>query len=428
MSRTTCKLFVYAAILFLAGLSSAYAQAENRVALVIGNGAYATSPLKNPTNDAQDMAAALRGVGFDVIHRENVGRSEMRAAIREFSKKIRQGGVGLFYFAGHGVQVNERNYLIPVGANIEQEYEVADEAVDADSVLRAMGHAENHLNIIILDACRNNPFARSFRSVERGLAKMSAPKGSLVSYATAPGDVAADGEGRNGLYTKYLLEAMQVPGIRLEQVFKQVRINVSGDTAGGQVPWEESSLTGDFYFRPGTAVAAAPVATAPAANSLVAAPQQSAEARYWVTVENSQDPVEYNAYLQKYPDGEYADIARARRDRYTGTATYVPSNTGQGNQRALINPVYYGNAENPYATVAVRDFVDTRTPFQVVEINPVMALPAKLSGTKAIGKLILTTRPRVRSRKISGNNYSILLAAKVFAITLSRTWMSRCEF
>ncbi len=119
MGRATYRLFVYAAILFFAGLSAGYAQAENRVALVIGNGAYATSPLRNPVNDAQDMATALRGVGFDVIHRENVGRSDMRAAVREFSKKIRQGGVGLFYFAGHGVQVEGKNYLIPVDANIE---------------------------------------------------------------------------------------------------------------------------------------------------------------------------------------------------------------------------------------------------------------------------------------------------------------------
>ena len=161
----------------LLGNASADAQAEKRVALVIGNGAYATSPLKNPVNDAHDLATVLRGLGFEVIHRENIDRIEMRAAVRDFSRRIRQGGVGLFYFAGHGVQVDGSNYLIPVGTNIEEEFEVADEGLNADSVLRAMEGADNRLNIIILDACRNNPFARSYRSTTRGLARVAARAG-----------------------------------------------------------------------------------------------------------------------------------------------------------------------------------------------------------------------------------------------------------
>jgi len=366
MRGCTCRLFVYAAILCFAGLPDAYAQSENRTALVIGIGDYRTAPLKNPVNDAQDMAAALREVGFDVIHRENVNRREMRAAIREFGRKIRQGGVGLFYFAGHGVEVGGSNYLIPLGSNIEEEFEVADEAVAADSVLRAMGDADNHLNIIILDACRNNPFARSFRSASRGLARMTAPTGSLLVYATAPGSVAADGDGRNGVFTKHLLDAMQNPGSTLEQVFKQVRINVGRDTSGRQVPWEESSLTGDFYFRPATTVAAAPTAAMP-----LVEPQSSAEARYWATVKDSQSPAEYNSYLQKYPDGEYADIAKARRDRYGEMPTLVAYDSGQGKGVALINPVYYRNTENRYATGALREFVTTRTPFEVTEMSSV---------------------------------------------------------
>ena len=338
MGRCTCRLFVYAAILLFAGLPDGDARAENRFALVIGNGAYATSPLKNPVNDAQDMATALRGVGFQVIHKQNANRSQMRAAIREFSRQIRDGGVGLFYFAGHGVQVRGRNYLIPVGANIEEEFEVADEAVDAESVLRAMGDAENKLNIIILDACRNNPYARSFRSADRGLARMPAPTGSLLAYATAPGDVAADGEGRNGVFTKHLLEAMQTEGTSLEQVFKHVRIKVGRDTAGRQVPGEVSSLTGDFYFRPGTPVAATPVIATPLSATSFTDSQRSAEGRYWTTVKDSESSAEYNSYLQKYPDGEFADIAAARRDRYTESPIYGASAIGQGKKTALINP------------------------------------------------------------------------------------------
>jgi hypothetical protein len=277
--------------------------------------------------------------------------------------------------------VQGANYLVPIGANIQEEFEVADEAVDAGAILRAMGDADNHLNIIILDACRNNPFARSFRSAERGLARMTAPKGSLVSYATAPGSVASDGDGRNGLYTKHLLDAMRTPGRTLEQVFKQVRINVSNDTSGHQVPWEESSLTGDFYFTPGAAVAATTPTPAPAS---VAQPQGSAESRYWATVENSQDPAEYNAYLQRYPDGEYADIAMARRDRYTESPTIQANVIGQSGNVALIDPVYYRNTENRYATVAVRDFVANRTPFEAVELNPLTAQANRQNAMRGI--------------------------------------------
>jgi len=413
MGRCTCRLFVYAAILLFAGLPDGDARAENRFALVIGNGAYADSPLKNPVNDAQDMATALRAVGFKVIHKEDANRSQMRAAIREFSKQIRQGGVGLFYFAGHGVQVDRKNYLIPVGANIEKAFEVEDEAVDADSVLRAMGDAENHLNIIILDACRNNPYARSFRSASRGLVRMKPPTGSLLAFATGPGDVAADGEGRNGLFTKYLLEAMQREGTTLEQVFKQVRINVKRDTAGGQVPWEESSLTGDFYFRPGTPVAATSVVATPVSATSFTASQHSAEGRYWATVKDSESPAEYNSYLQKYPDGEFADIAAARRDRYTESPIYGANAIGQGKKTALINPVYYRNTENRYATAAVRDFVAARTPFEVIEMNPVTAEANRRNALLGVASVypdnvdyvITSTIIQSQSRREANANY-----------------------
>jgi len=290
----------------LLGNASADAQAEKRVALVIGNGAYATSPLKNPVNDAHDLATVLRGLGFEVIHRENIDRIEMRAAVRDFSRRIRQGGVGLFYFAGHGVQVDGSNYLIPVGTNIEEEFEVADEGLNADSVLRAMEGADNRLNIIILDACRNNPFARSYRSTTRGLARMTAPTGSLVAYATAPGKVAADGDGRNGIFTKHLLDAVQVSGRTLEQVFKQVRINVERETAGRQIPWEESSLTGDFYFMPGSASVVMPAAQP----SISAAAQR--EQLVWQGIAGSNNPADYEQFLRDYPDGNFSAFAENR--------------------------------------------------------------------------------------------------------------------
>jgi len=224
---------------------------EDRVALVIGNSDYKTAPLANPANDASDMANSLRQCGFTVIKYINCPRQQMRSAIREFGEKIKNGGVGLFYYAGHGLQVNGVNYLVPIDANITVEYEVEDECVKASSVLGAMEYAGNRLNIVILDACRNNPLKRSFRSEATGLARMDAPAGSLIAYSTSPGSVAADGTGRNGLYTANLMKHMMTPGLSIEEMFKSVRVNVMNDTNKAQVPWESSSMTGDFYFIPG---------------------------------------------------------------------------------------------------------------------------------------------------------------------------------
>ncbi len=229
------------------------AKPEQRVALVIGNSAYETVPLRNPVNDARSMGRTLGELGFDVAVRENLTQKEMKMEIQAFGQKLQKGGVGLFYFAGHGIQVNGRNFLIPVGAKIDHEKQVEYEGVDAGSVLAEMEFAHNRLNIVILDACRDNPFARSFRSTSVGLASINAPSGTLIAYATSPGSVANDGPGENGVYTGELIKAMQVPGLRIEDVFKQVRASVRESTQGKQIPWESSSMEGDFYFRPPSA-------------------------------------------------------------------------------------------------------------------------------------------------------------------------------
>jgi len=219
-----------------------------RLALVIGNSAYQTAPLKNPINDAEDMAANLKNLGFKVILKKNADQRTMEDTIRYFGKQLRGAGVGLFYFAGHGMQVDGRNYLIPINAKIDSESDVKYESVDAGRVLGKMEDAENQINIVILDACRSNPFSRNFRTSERGLARMDAPKGSLIAYATAPGEVAADGPERNGIFTKYLMKHMIVPNLPIELVLKQARIDVAQATGGRQIPWESSSLMGNFYF------------------------------------------------------------------------------------------------------------------------------------------------------------------------------------
>jgi hypothetical protein len=258
MGQIKTRLIFYTTfLLFLPFTLSAFAQANrgmklhrDRYALVIGNSAYQTVPLKNPINDAEDMSATLRKMGFKVILKKNADQRTMEDTIRYFGKQLRKGGVGLFYFAGHGMQVDGRNYLIPIEAKIESESDVKYEAVDAGRVLGKMEDAENQLNIVILDACRNNPYARNFRSTETGLARMDAPKGSLIAYATAPGEVAADGPERNGVFTKYLMEHMIEPHLPIERVLKRVRIDVARQTNGRQIPWESSSLMGDFYFNP----------------------------------------------------------------------------------------------------------------------------------------------------------------------------------
>lgn len=252
--RTGVVIAILAALL-VGAFQPAFAQGrepavEKQFALVIGNGRYKSSPLRNPVNDARVMATTLRSFGFDVVLQEDSSYKDMRRAIIEFGNRLRDGGVGVFYYAGHGVQVNGRNWMVPVDAIIQGDAEVAVEAVDVDYVLSRMETARNRLNIVILDACRDDPFSRSFRSPAHGLASIDAPIGTLIAYATAPGKVAKDGEGANGLYTSELLKAMKIPGLKIEDVFKRVRQSVSQQTGGKQVPWESSSLIGDFSFSP----------------------------------------------------------------------------------------------------------------------------------------------------------------------------------
>lgn len=243
-----------AAALILGGAPALAANAEPRVALVIGNAAYPAAPLRNPANDANAIAARLRAMGFEVVLRTNVTQREFTRAVSQFGQALKPGSVALFYYAGHGMQVRGRNFLIPVDADIQSEASARSESVDLDLVLEQLG--PSRLSMVILDACRNNPFEGKFRTARgSGLAQVDAPKGTLLAYATAPGKVASDGEGVNGLYTAELLKAMEIPGAKVEEVFKAVRVNVIKATAGEQIPWESSSLTGDYYFKPATATA-----------------------------------------------------------------------------------------------------------------------------------------------------------------------------
>ena len=236
---------------FFVGMSSPAFSLERRIALVIGNAKYKEAPLTNPVNDANDMEAVLKSSGFRVIKAIDATQKQMNRAIFEFGELLTHDSVALFYYAGHGLQVRGKNYLIPVDAEIKSESSVRVESVDVDGVLDQLSNSE--LNVVILDACRNNPFERrTNRSLGTagGLAQMEAPKGSLIAYSTAPGKTAADGEGRNGLYTQALLRYIKEPGLTIEQVFKNVRREVARSTRDAQMPWESSSMTGEFYFSP----------------------------------------------------------------------------------------------------------------------------------------------------------------------------------
>ena len=327
------------------------ATASQRVALVIGNGAYRDAPLHNPGNDARAMAQALKESGFTVTLQVDTDIQGMLTSIRRFGDQLRKGGVGVFYYAGHGMQIKGRNYLIPVNSVIQREDEVAYQAVDAQAILDKMEAAGNGTNIMILDACRNNPFARSFRSAQQGLAQMDAPVGTLVAFATAPGSIASDGSGSNGLYTQHLLSAMREPGAKVEDVFKRVRSAVRRDSKDKQVPWEATSLEGDFYFM-------APTDKPPSANAAL-------EESMWALVKASGDALDLKAFVARFPHSVHAAEALARlKQNPSAPAAPVPAPTA-------IAPPHPDATEN----TAPRRCAGRDQPFRLQHRRP-LELPA----------------------------------------------------
>ena len=247
-----------------------------RVALLIGNSNYKASPLRNPSNDAKDMGQVLEDLNFDrVILVLDANLQEMDSAVNEFYTELGRGSVGVFYYAGHGIQSQGENYLIPVDAEIALETDLRYKALPLGLVLNRIDDASNDVSIVILDACRNNPFSRSWRSSASGLATVDAPKGVFIAYATAPGSVAGDGEGRNGTFTQALLKYIRTPGLTVEELFKDVRVEVQSVTRERQIPWDSSSLTGDFSFSPEPISPGIAYTSPPVVNPVVAPPVSS---------------------------------------------------------------------------------------------------------------------------------------------------------
>jgi hypothetical protein len=227
---------------------------EKRLALVIGNSDYIYgNTLSNPVNDAIAVRQSLTEVGFKVLYFVNADQKTMKRAMDEFGEQLKNFTVGLFYYAGHGIQVKGNNYLIPVDAALKVEQDVDYDCIDAGRLLGKMEAAGTTTNIVILDACRNNPFERQWSGRAggqgNGLAFMNAPSGSIIAYATSPGKTASDGTGKNGLYTSAILEYIKVPGLSIEEFFKNVRTSVERNSNRTQTPWESTSLKGNFYFR-----------------------------------------------------------------------------------------------------------------------------------------------------------------------------------
>jgi formylglycine-generating enzyme required for sulfatase activity len=362
---------------------------ENRTALIIGNADYVNArKLVNSANDATDMANTLRDLGFDVISGVNLSLKQMEGKVREFGDKLKaNGGVGLFYYAGHGIQVNNRNYLIPVEADIPREDEVDFKALNLDLVLRKMATANNGLNIVILDACRNNPFARSWSrgEDEGGLAQVTAPTGTFIAYATSPDKTASDGTGRNGLYTSELLKYIRQPNLKIEDAFKQVTIAVDRNSGGKQVPWTSSSLRGEFYFKSQktNAVVTNPTTKNETEPNIVAKTTAQQEQEAWNLVKNSSDAEDFRFFLKEFPSGVNAAQAKIRLEELAWQT--VKTSSDKSKVQAYLN-------EFPAGANAAAARIKLRQLESAANINTTNTnLNTTTTATKTAGTISKTT-------------------------------------
>ena len=305
-----------------------------KVALVVGNGGYKGAPLRNPTNDAKAIGDALKESGFAVTMMLDATRTEMVAAVQAYVKELEaKKCVGLFYYAGHGVQLDWRNYMLPVDAEVDTVEDVQKQAVEVNTLIQGLAKASNALNIIVLDACRDNPFGTARRPPQKGLSQLDAPARTILAYATSPGNVASDGDGANGLYTEHLLREIKVAETKIEDVFKRVRLGVRRKSNGAQIPWESTSLEEDFWFFP------------PAQLKKLSDDEKERlfqdELALWEKVQKAAAPGPLEDYLRRYPNGKFCELAQLQLDRVLAR---------QGEKKLLAasqegNPFTKGSAE-----------------------------------------------------------------------------------
>jgi hypothetical protein len=306
-----------------------------KVALVVGNGKYKDAPeLKNAPNDAKAIAETLKASGFAVTMLLDTNKDALIGAIRNYVNAMeKQKAVGLFYFAGHGVQLDWRNYMLPVDAVIDTVEDVGKQSVDVARLMEGLTKAANPMNVIILDACREDPFGKAKKPAQKGLSQMDAPTHTILAYATSPGNVASDGDGANGLYTENLLREMKVPEAKIEDVFKRVRLGVRRKSNGAQIPWESTSLEEDFWFLPPRELRELSEADKEK--------QFDEELALWEKVSGAKEPGPLEDYLRRYPSGRFAELAQLALDRVLAR---------QGEKRIVL-----ASAEgNPYTKGSAR--------------------------------------------------------------------------
>lgn len=307
-------------------LSVGAAKADRRVAFVVGNGAYKNvAQLPNPPIDAKAMASTLRNVGFEVIEGSNLSRDQMTEKLLDFGRKAQGSDVAVFYYAGHGIAVGGSNYLLPVDADIKSEMDVKlGAAINIDLTLdQTMGDAK--VKLVFLDACRDNPFAAKIKSnsatrsvnVQSGLAEMKSGEGTLIAFATGPGQTALDGqEGNNSPFTRALIDNITKPGVEIQQAMTSVRAQVNEETHKGQLPWGHTNLIGAVYLNPAQQTQqvanAAPTASSSTPAAAASSSSDGVELEYWRSVKETNKPEELNAYLSAYPNGQFKALALAR--------------------------------------------------------------------------------------------------------------------
>jgi uncharacterized caspase-like protein len=337
-----------------------------KIALVLGNSKYKDAPLRNPANDAAAFGAALKEVGFDVSLKLDAGKADMVSAVQAYVQAIAaKKCVGLFYYAGHGIQLAWRNYMLPVDADVDTIADIQKQGVEVNALLEGLAKAANPLNLVILDACRDNPFGNLKGVDHKGLSQMDAPNNSVLAFATAPGNVASDGDGANGLYTENFLREMKVPEAKLEDVFKRVRLNVRRRSNGAQVPWESTSLEEDFWFLP------------PRELKRQSEAQKAAEFKEevaaWERVRDSANADDIYAYLLKFPTGFVAEQAQFRLDQL---------------QKPKIEAAAGANGVKPLASGTNRYALGDEFAFDVVDLFTKAARRVVVRVTKADDKRV----------------------------------------
>ncbi len=336
------------------GLNQAWSAADSsRVALVVGNNAYPVERLDNPVNDAHAMASLFSSAGLSVDRQLDASREQFLAAIERFGESVRrpETGLAIFYYAGHGVQLDWRNYLLPVDADVRSSEHIKERCVDLGAVLGKLKGGRDKTFIIILDACRNDPFGGRFRPERKGLSQFDAPAGSLLAYSTSPGNVASDGSGKNGLYTEHLVRELSVPGTRLEDALKRVRLNVRLQSKGEQVPWESTSLESDVFI---FGQDSKPLSEAELEK------EAEEDLATWMRIKNSTRLEDWAAYLRRFPNGRFTEVAQTRLIMLSATPV-SESKSKTGSQDAVsggagidLKPggdvnVLWQPSQNPYS-------------------------------------------------------------------------------